>query len=98
MLAMLAVSGLLRPLGQDIHEMHPALTGFLRARSVVGLDDSQRDAWRRAFVDVMGSLADHFAPKQLHEQRWPFHWHGVNFLTALAEAEALGMDDRILPP
>ncbi|MGB5064724.1 MAG: CHAT domain-containing protein, partial [Candidatus Competibacter sp.] len=26
LLAMLAVSGLLRPLGQDIHEMHPALT------------------------------------------------------------------------
>ena len=92
LLAMLAVSGLLRPLGQDIHEMHPALTGFLRARSVVGLDDGQRDSWRRAFVDVMGSLADHLTPKQLHEQRWPFHWHGVNFLTALVEAEALGMD------
>ena len=92
LLAMLAVSGLLRPLGQDIHEMHPALTGFLRARPVVGQDDSRRDAWRRAFVNVMGSLADHFAPKELHEQRWPFHWHGVNFHTALAEAEALGMD------
>lgn len=92
LLAMLAVSGLLRPLGQDIHEMHPALTGFLRARSVAGLDDGQREAWRRAFVDVMGRLADHCAPKELHEQRGPFHWHGVNFLTALAEAEALGMD------
>jgi hypothetical protein len=38
-----------------------------------GLDDDQGDAWRRAFVDVMGRLADHFAPKELHEQRWPFH-------------------------
>ncbi|WP_169249057.1 tetratricopeptide repeat protein [Candidatus Competibacter phosphatis] len=92
LLAMLAVSGLLRPLGQGIHEMHPALTGFLRARSVVGLDDGQREAWRRAFVNVMGSLADHLASKGLHEQRGPFYWHGVNFLTALAEAEALGMD------
>ncbi len=92
LLAMLAVSGLLRPLGQGIHEMHPALTGFLRARSVVGLDDGQREVWRRAFVNVMGRLAEHLTPKELHEQRWPFHWHGVNFLTALAEAEALGMD------
>ncbi|MEH6876359.1 MAG: tetratricopeptide repeat protein, partial [Candidatus Competibacter sp.] len=94
LLAMLVVSGLLRPLGQDIHEMHPALTGFLRARPVVEQDNGQRDAWRRTFVDVMGSLADHFAPKELHEQRGPFHWHGVNFHTALAEAEALGMDDH----
>ncbi len=70
LLAMLAVSGLLRPLGQNIHEMHPALTGFLRARPVVGLDDGQQDAWRRAFVDVMGWLADHLTPKELHEQRW----------------------------
>lgn len=42
----------------------------------------------------MGRLADHLAPKELHEQRWPFHWHGVNFDTALTEAEALGMDDH----
>ncbi|MBL8254269.1 MAG: tetratricopeptide repeat protein, partial [Candidatus Competibacter sp.] len=94
LLAMLAVSGLLCPLGRVIHEMHPALTGFLRARPVVGLDDNQREAWRRAFVGVMGRLADHLAPKELHEQRWPFHCHGVNFHTALAEAEALGMDDH----
>lgn len=40
----------------------------------------------------MGLLADHFAPKELHEQRGSFHWHGVNFHTTLAEAEALGMD------
>lgn len=94
LLAMLAVSGLLRPLGQDIHEMHPALTGFLRARSVVEQDDSQQEAWRRAFVEVMGSLANYLTPKELHEQRWPFHWHGVNFLTALDEAGVLGMDDH----
>ncbi len=94
LLAMLAVSGLLCPLGRVIHEMHPALTGFLRARPVVGLDDNQREAWRRAFVGVMGRLADHLAPKELHEQRCPFHCHGVNFHTALAEAEALGMDDH----
>ncbi|MEI2741524.1 MAG: tetratricopeptide repeat protein [Candidatus Competibacter sp.] len=92
LLVMLGASGLLRPLGQGIHEMHPALTGFLRARPFVGLNDSGRDVWRRAFVDVMGWLADHFAPKALHEQRVPFHWHSVNFLTALVEAEALGID------
>jgi tetratricopeptide (TPR) repeat protein len=68
------------------------LTGFLRARPVAGLDDDQREAWRRAFVVVMWLLSSHLTPKGLHEQRWPFHWHGVNFLTALAEAEALKMD------
>ena len=92
LLEMLAVSGLLRPLGQNIHEMHPALTGFLRARPVVEQDDGQRDAWRRAFVVVMWLLSSHLTPKGLHEQRWPFHWHGVNFLTASTLAKALEMD------
>ena len=95
LLTMLAVSGLLRPLGQGIHEMHPALTGFLRARPVVEQDNSQQETWRRAFVTVMGSLANHYTPKALHEQRGYFHWHGVNFHTALAEAEMLGMDDHV---
>ena len=95
LLAMLAVSGLLRPLGQGIHEMHPALTGFLRAHPMVEQDNSQQEAWRRAFVDVMGALANHYAPKKLHEQRGCFHWHYVNFHTALAEAEMLGMDDHV---
>ncbi len=94
LLAMLAVSGLLRPLGQGIHEMHPALTGFLRARPVAGLDDSRRDAWRRAFVDVMTRVANQLAPKEPHEQRVPFSLYGVNFFIALADAEALGMDDH----
>ena len=72
LLAMLVVSGLLRPLGQDIHENAPGLDRFLRARPVVEQDNGQRDAWRRTFVDVMGSLADHLAQKELHEQRGPF--------------------------
>ncbi|HRD68441.1 MAG TPA: tetratricopeptide repeat protein, partial [Candidatus Competibacter sp.] len=80
------------PLGQDIHEMHPALTGFLRARPVVEQNDGQRDAWRRAFVEVLWQLANETARKELHEQRPLFHRHSVNFHTALAEAEALGMD------
>ena len=41
----------------------------------------------------MGRLADDLAPKELHEQRVPFHLHGANYHTALAEAEKLGMDD-----
>jgi len=88
----LEIAGLLRGWGQGVYELHPALTGFLRSRLPVVPADAQRDAWRRAFVDVMGSLADALAPKELHEQRVPFHLHGVNFHTALAEAEALGMD------
>jgi len=39
----------------------------------------------------MGSLADALAPRELHEQRGPFHLHGANFLIAVAEAERLEM-------
>lgn len=88
----LEMSGLLRPLEQGIHEMHPALTGFLRVRPVAAQEVGQQNAWRRAFVDMMGLLADYLTPKPLHEQRWTFRWHGINFHTALAEAEELGMD------
>jgi hypothetical protein len=95
LLAMLAATGLLHPLAQGFHEMHPALTGFLRARPALEQGSNQREAWRRAFVDVMGSLAAYLAPKELHEQCGGFHWHGVDFLTALDEAKAMGMDDHV---
>ena len=87
-LTALSIAGLVRELGQTVYELHPALTGFLRSAR---LADASRDDWARAYVDVMGSLADALAPRQLHEQRIPFHLHGTNFHFALGEAERLDM-------
>ena len=91
-LGALAVAGLLNDRGQGIFEMHPALTGFLRATRPPGASGEQGDRWSRAFVDLMGRLADQLAPRELHEQRVPFFLHGANFHVALGEAERLGMD------
>ena len=91
-LGALAVAGLLHDRGQGIFEMHPALTGFLRATRPPGASDEPGERWSRAFVDLMGRLADQLAPRELHEQRGPFFLHGANFHVALGEAERLGMD------
>ena len=91
-LGALAVAGLLHDRGQGIFEMHPALTGFLRATRPPGASGEPGERWSRAFVDLMGRLADHLAPRELHEQRGPFFLHGANFHVALGEAERLGMD------
>ena len=91
-LGALAVAGLLNDRGQSVFEIHPALTGFLRATRPLGASDESGERWSRAFVDVMGRLADHLTPQQLHEQRGAFFLHGANFHVALGEAERLGMD------
>ena len=88
----LAVAGLLHDRGQGIFEMHPALTGFLRATRPPGATGEPGARWSRAFVDFMGRLADKLTPRRLDEQRVPFFLHGANFHVALGEAERLGMD------
>ena len=52
--AVLAVAGLLNDRGQGIFEMHPALTGFLRATYPPGATGELGAFWSRAFVDFMG--------------------------------------------
>jgi tetratricopeptide (TPR) repeat protein len=91
----LVTAGLLHELAevQATYEMHPLLTSYLRSRPTANADN--RDVWERAFVDVMSSIADHLAPKQLHEQRMWFHLHGQNFYYALAEAERLKMPNHM---
>jgi hypothetical protein len=91
----LTPAGLLRDLGQAIYEMHPLLTSYLRSPDARATKEETRDAWARAFVDVMGTLADRLAPKELHEQRFLFHLHGQNFYHALDEAERLGMSTHV---
>ncbi|NQS97895.1 MAG: tetratricopeptide repeat protein [candidate division Zixibacteria bacterium] len=88
----LVKAGLLRNLGGSIYEMHPALTGFLRSTVLEKSDEETRDRWTRAFVDIMGSLAEAYGPRPMHEQRPVFQLHGANFHYAMNEAERLKMD------
>ena len=87
----LVAAGLLWQVGQAVYQMHPLLTSFLRATRLEGSSTEGRESWARAFADGMAKLADAVALKELHEQRAPFHIHGVNFRYALREAERLGM-------
>ncbi|WP_029630669.1 CHAT domain-containing tetratricopeptide repeat protein, partial [Zavarzinella formosa] len=89
-LTALGNAGLVRDIGQAIYELHPLLTSYLRGAHEL-LAPETRDSWTRAFVDFMAGYADHLAPKNLHEQRFPFLIHEANFHTARAVAERLDM-------
>ena len=99
----LRIGGLLWEAGQGVWVMHPVLSGYLRpkeqSRTRKGAGPPAEAggsvAWERAFVDVLGQLADAYAPKPLHEQRVVFHLHGANFHYALSEAERLGMETHV---
>jgi tetratricopeptide (TPR) repeat protein len=87
----LVVAGLLRGIGQAIYQMHPVLTGYLRSTCLKAADGEVVKSWERAFVHVMGTLANALAPLELHEQRPVFFVHGANFYHALEKAEELKM-------
>jgi tetratricopeptide (TPR) repeat protein len=91
----LVVAGLLRDIGQATYEMHPLLTSYLRSSVKVAADGSTGEKWTRAFVDVMGRLADALSNRELHDQREPYHLHGQNFYHAREQAERLGMADHV---
>jgi tetratricopeptide (TPR) repeat protein len=91
----LAVAGLLRDVGQSMFEMHPLLTSYLRSSAVAQAAAEIRERWTRAFVDVMGSLADALSPRDPHKQRGVFHLHGQNFYFALEQAERVGLSTAI---
>lgn len=87
-LNLLEVAGLVRGIGNQVFELHPALARYLRARTAQLVPAEQAEAWQRAFVEVMAVLANHYAPKELHEQRTVFHLFGGSFERALALTEA----------
>ncbi|HEV3076159.1 MAG TPA: tetratricopeptide repeat protein [Thermoanaerobaculia bacterium] len=91
LLTALVVAGLLHHRGQAVYEMHPALTGFLRATVLPRADEGVRESWALAFVGLMALFADNLAPRPLHEHRGPFHVHRANLFVALGEAERLAM-------
>ena len=83
-------AGLLMGLGQNIFAVHPLLTSYLVVQALPAAGATQKETWGRAFVDVMGTLADALAPKELHEQRGAFGLHRTNFHRALELASARG--------
>ena len=92
----LAIAGLVHELGQAVYDLHPLLTRYLRAPDGPSLLTAEpAEPWRRAFVDIMGRLADSLAHKQLHEQRGPFLLFGASFRYALTHAEALDMQTHV---
>ncbi|MEM7147824.1 MAG: tetratricopeptide repeat protein [Verrucomicrobiota bacterium] len=90
----LVPAGLLRDRGQAVFEIHPLLSSYLRSQTSEGTQE-ELEKWQRAFVNFMGRVADHLAPKQLHEQRGGFGVHGANFHAALALAKELEMNDYV---
>ncbi|MCP4107440.1 MAG: tetratricopeptide repeat protein, partial [Desulfobacteraceae bacterium] len=83
--------GLIFDRGNDVYELHPALTGYLRSGAAGDMPDDSGNLWARAFVGVMGTLADDLAPKPLHEQRGWFHLFGAGFYHAMEIAGQLEM-------
>lgn len=64
-------------------------------RLLAELKQELAGAAKRDFVDFMGAFADRLAPKELHEQRFPFAVHGASFHQALALAAELRMDTHV---
>ena len=93
-LEMLEVAGLVRGVGNYVYEMHPALGRYLRTPSSqttnADMDAVRQQAWEQGFCAVMAGLANHCAPKQLHEQRPIFELFGGSFERALALSLARG--------
>jgi tetratricopeptide (TPR) repeat protein len=86
LVAKLAKAGLVRDIGGATYEIHPLLTSYLRSRGAAP------EVCQRAFVDVMGSLADRLSALPYHEQRGPFLLHGANFHFALHLSQRFAMD------
>ncbi|MHB9107035.1 MAG: tetratricopeptide repeat protein [Armatimonadota bacterium] len=91
-LASLATTGLLRYLGQAVYEMHPLLTSFLHADISASMPLAIHTAWERAFVEIMGYLADDATSRLPQGQRRVFNLHAANFRNALAAAARQEMD------
>jgi tetratricopeptide (TPR) repeat protein len=86
----LGTAGLVRDIGEATDEIHPLLTSFLRSQGYTAQEPSER-----AFVDVIGALADALTPRELQEQRVPFLLYGANFHYALDLAERMSIDPAV---
>ena len=78
-------AGLCHCLGDTIYRIHPALRAYLE----IHLPDAVK--LEQGFVRVMAVMANAFAPRELHEQRYFFPVHSANCLSAVRIAEKLDM-------
>ncbi|MDR1736138.1 MAG: tetratricopeptide repeat protein [Oscillospiraceae bacterium] len=88
--ASLEQTGLCHSIGNNVCQLHPALRASLTRLHPAHETD------KRAFVSEMGSLAENYAPKKLHEQRVVFALFGANFHRALKLARELDMRTHVL--
>jgi tetratricopeptide (TPR) repeat protein len=86
----LANAGLIRHWDKSLFEMHPALAGFLRSTHYDVKLEQSRDAWKRAFVQVIGQTADALTPL-IHQQGEKFLLHRGNLVSAQDLASRLQM-------
>lgn len=91
----LTTAGLLQNLEYEVFELHPVLSGYLRAVWFPQVKDEEYERWAHAFVDMMARLADFYGGKELHEQRPPFAVHKGNFQRALNMAKHRDMGDHV---
>jgi tetratricopeptide (TPR) repeat protein len=83
-------AGLCSLVGEKIYKLHPALRSCLTRVHPAG------EIEKRAFVEFMGSFADTYGEKRLHEQRTVFSLFRANFYRALSFARELDMRDYVL--
>ena len=84
--------GVVREVGQNTYELHPALSGYLRSHfkaeppvAAVGLP------WRNAFASLMAGLAEEIVDKPLQIQHGAFYVHQANIHHGLAHAVEQGL-------
>ncbi|HLN26349.1 MAG TPA: tetratricopeptide repeat protein [Gemmataceae bacterium] len=92
LLQILSAAGLLRGKGQAVFELHPALSGFLRANFIRGILPDVRDKWIRGFVNVLTIVANALVARPKNEHRGAFLLYGPSFYSAREEAKRLDMD------
>ena len=83
-------AGLSRLIKENTYRLHPALRGYLIQRHPAKEED------KRAFVDVMGALADNHSQEQFHEQRSVLQISTANFYRALKLALEFDMQNHAL--
>jgi tetratricopeptide (TPR) repeat protein len=88
-MTLLSSLGLLHPVSDSIFEIHPVFRGYLRSGPLEP-PQTLRDAWIRAFVDVMGRFAEEYVQ---HQQNL-FAMFQENFRWALAESDRLEMSSH----
>ena len=89
-LGALESAGLCRQIGGGLYSLHPALRSCLTRCHPAG------EAEQKAFVGVMGILANTMVNKAEHENRQIFALHAANFHLALQLARNLDMKDDVL--